>query len=390
MKKILIIMISIIVLQGCVNNSGDVVNDDNISEETTIEVSQGAYEYVEFEYDYPKMSEVPSEYKPDGYEYFEGEEDKIKQIISEELDSERAKLVLNDLSNSEISQLYRVNLLRILRNLYVEINNGYHVIKTTDELFKENDYIFNSESLVKIYMNKIYKLSDMDAFVFDKSERVKLHEYIISATNELISVYEKYEVDTKDSYKVYDSYILMGYMYEMLGDYENALEAYRNILEFEDEFETLEFTDDLDFRYYMVTMAAIRARNQDEANKYLKKLYEVSPDQGYYLDAVALYFLYFDKAEVALSTIKELEDNANVIYPTNASKERLKMLQIEIYDRLGYGDNIVEYAEELLRLEPDRFMWIIDKGYEEKYDIDLHEIKLYYSDKFIKLRDFEF
>jgi len=66
------------------------------------------------------------------------------------------------------------------------------------------------------------------------------------------------------------------------------------------------------------------------------------------------------------------------------------MLQIEIYDKFDYGENIVEYAEELLRLEPDRFMWIIDKGYEEKYNIDLHEIKLCYSDKFVKLRDFEF
>lgn len=143
MKKILIIIISIIVLQGCVKNSGDVVNDDNIPEETMIEVSQEEFEYVEFEYDYPEMSEVPSEYLPKGFEYAKDEEDMIDEIIKMDSNTEKLKIVTSKLINDDLSPIFRLDLLLQSRKIYTEINNYYHIILVTDQLFHDYDYVFD-------------------------------------------------------------------------------------------------------------------------------------------------------------------------------------------------------------------------------------------------------
>jgi len=373
LKKILVGMTVIVILLLCFSCTKE---------------EHGIVEYEQFVYDYPDNYVDFTTEPKSNYNLNEEERSLIETIINTESLQARENMILELLDEDIDNQTFKAILLTERFDLYSEKDAELVLLEIVDEQLSEIFDVYAYSNYKKLYNVKLYQMIKVDRYVYDVDERRKLHNETVKVLDKLFEIHKKDGTRDDEWVYLFDMYNFLGFEYLYLGEYEKSFEAFEHLIEFDDIANKREFYTDDSTRYYEIARSAIRAGKKEEAFQYLKELEKLNEDYITYLEIKILYNIYYGSEDEVFSLLKELEN-----YLGNHSSPGMRVqyyeMLFEAYHKYGDHKKAKQACEMILELAPYRMGYIIDMGYDVKYDLDLHELKSFYSNEFIEMRDIQ-
>lgn len=229
------------------------------------------------------------------------------------------------------------------------------------------------EELYEIYLKKACSTSDVNeaienmklALMHAKS-KVPKHVFDFQKTN-----------GTMWSDKNARAYLMikgqLGYLYEVAGDYDNAISTYEKLLE-------LDTNDNQDIKDKLIPLLILRDKN-DQAYRYIKK-YEENESAPMLYNKALYYFVEKDKFEAKLFMRKAIDKNKHV--PEYLIGIKALKMPIKNQFEPGSEDEAKYYCNDAMMAwigDKKRILWVVDEyfGYCER-----HDVKLDWSREFVK------